>query len=101
MDYEDVERMTGQNQGELVELKAFVRQLQARVDRQALVIKTLQGILLAHAGVTEDQFLARLQQAIAAHAATNPNVCRKCGKAISPKHAKCMYCGEPRATDLV
>ena len=99
MDLDDIEKKASQSHSEVFELKAAVRQLQARVDRQALVIKTLQGILLAHAGMTEDQFLARLQQVVAEK--PNTNVCRKCGKPVGPKHAKCMYCGEARPPELV
>src|SRR5690348_5673846 len=99
MDYNEVEKKAVQSHSEVFELKATVRQLQSRVERQALVIKTLQDVLLAHAGLTEDQFLARLQQAAAEKA--NSNGCRKCGKPMSPKHAKCMYCGEVRPPELV
>lgn len=99
MSLSDLERKASQASSEVAELKAVVRQLQARVERQALVIGTLKDIVLADGPVTEDQFLARLQQAAARKA--DANTCGKCDKPMSPKHVRCIYCGEPRPTELI
>src|SRR5205807_10221384 len=66
---------------DLVELRAAVRQLQARVDRHALVIQVLKDMLLSQAGFSEDGFLERLGHAAAQKA--DDKTCRKCGKAMS------------------
>jgi hypothetical protein len=99
MDFDDVERKASQSSSELVELRAAVRQLQARVDRQALAIQVVKDMLLSQPGFSEDDFLARLQRAAAQKA--DDKVCRKCGKAMSAKHSRCMYCGEQRPPDLL
>ncbi|MCI0701075.1 MAG: hypothetical protein L0241_08325 [Planctomycetia bacterium] len=99
MDFDDVEKKVAQSGSELVELHATVRQLQARVDRHSLVIQVLKEWLLSQGGFSEEEFLERLQRAVAQKA--NDKNCRKCGKAMSAKHNRCMYCGEPRPPELL
>ena len=99
MNFSDVERKAAQNQSEVVELTAAVKQLQARVDRHALVIQVLKDMLLAGNPSAEDDFLNRLERAVAQK--TDAKVCRKCGKAMNPKHNRCMYCGEARPPELL
>ena len=99
MDSGDVEKKVAQSGSELVELRAAVRQLQARVDRHSLVIQVLKEMLLSQAGFSEDGFLERLERAVAQKA--DDRTCRKCGKAMSAKHTRCMYCGEPRPPELL
>ncbi len=99
MNQSEIERKASNAATEVAELKAVVRQLQARVERQALVIGTLKDIVLAEADLPDDEFLARLQAAAAKKA--DANLCGKCGKPMSAKHVKCIYCGEPRPTELI
>jgi predicted amidophosphoribosyltransferase len=99
MEYEEVERKVSQSGSELVELQAAVRQLQSRVDLHSLVIQALKEILLTRGGLREDEFLAQVQKA-AAQKAADKN-CRKCGKAMSAKHSRCMYCGEQRPAEFM
>ena len=99
MNPDDVERKVSQSGSELVELKAAVRQLQARVERHALVVQVLKDLLLAHGGFSEDEFLDRLKAAAAQK--VDDKTCRKCGKVMNAKHARCMYCGEQRPPELL
>jgi hypothetical protein len=99
MDYDEIERKVSQGGSELTELKAAVKQLSERVERHALVIQVLKDLLLAGAEVTEDQFLDRLRDAVTHKA--DSRACRKCGKAMSAKHKRCMYCGEERPPELL
>ena len=98
MNFDEVESKVLQGGSELVELKATVGQLQARVDRQALAIEALKDMLLA-GGYSEVDFLDRLERAATQKAAAKN--CRKCGKALNAKHHRCMYCGEPRPPELL
>jgi hypothetical protein len=97
MDFDDVEKKVSQSGSELVELKGAVRQLQARVDRQAVVLQAIKELLLQN-GISEERFLKEVEQAVAQKA--NDKNCRKCGKAMSAKHTRCIYCGEPRPIEL-
>jgi hypothetical protein len=99
MDLNEIEKKVSQGGDELTELKAAVRQLLARVDRHGLVIQVLKDMLLSRSEHSEDEFLERLEQAIAQKA--EGKNCRKCGKAMSAKHARCIYCGEPRPPELL
>lgn len=99
MDSDEVERRVSQSGSELVELRAALRQLQARVDRHSMVIQVLKELLLSQVGFSEDGFLERLERAAAQKA--DDKSCRKCGKAMSAKHNRCMYCGEQRPPELL
>jgi uncharacterized OB-fold protein len=82
-----------------MELKAAVRQLQTRLDRHALVIGVLKDMLLSRSEGSQDEFLQRLERAVAEK--DDGRTCRKCGKAMSAKHKRCMYCGEERPPELL
>jgi hypothetical protein len=99
MDFDEIESKVSQSGSELTELKAAVKQLLTRVDRHAVVIQVLQDMLLSRGEFTEEQFLERLQRAFAQKA--EGRTCRKCGKAMSAKHKRCMYCGEERPPELL
>jgi hypothetical protein len=99
MDDREIERAVSQTDSEVTELKAAVRQLLARVDRHALVIGVLKDALLSRGDLSEDEFLDRLEQAAAQKA--DGKTCRKCGKAMSPRHNRCIYCGEARPAELL
>jgi hypothetical protein len=103
MDSREIARKMSQNQSELAEMKTSLRQLVERVDRQVLVIQVLKDMLLGVSGCSEDQYLARLAHAAEKRATeeAGEKVCGKCGKPISPKHSRCMYCGEPRPSELL
>jgi hypothetical protein len=99
MDLSDIEKKVAQSGGELTELYATVKQLLARVDRHAMVIQVLKDMVLSRSDSSEDEFLERLERAIAQK--KEARTCRKCGKAMSAKLNRCMYCGEERPPELV
>jgi len=99
MDFEEIEKKASQSHGEIVELKALVRQMQARMERQVLVIQVLKDMLLAGDKAAEKDFLERLQAA--ATRKLDGNACHACGKAMSPKHNRCIYCGADRPPELL
>lgn len=99
MDFDEVEQKVTQSGSELVELHATVRQLQARVDRHSLVIQALKEMLLSQGGFSEDAFAKALERAVVQKA--GDKTCRKCGKALSAKLNRCMYCGEQRPPELL
>src|SRR5271154_5165027 len=97
MDPSEMAKRVAQTQTDLADIKATLRQLVTRLDRQALVIRTLKDMFLAGNAAAETDFLARLaQHTQAAVDSGDGRVCGKCGKAMSPKHNRCIYCGEAR-----
>jgi hypothetical protein len=99
MDLNEIEKRVSQSGGELTELTAAVKHLVARVDRHALVLQVLKDMLLSRIESSEDEFLDRLERAAAQKAESR--TCRKCGKVMSAKHKRCMYCGEERPPELL
>jgi hypothetical protein len=99
MDDRETERKLSQTDSEVTELKATVRQLLARVDRHAVVIQVLKDMLSSRGDLAEDEFLDRVEQVAAKRA--EAKACRKCGRAMSPKHSRCIYCGEARPAELL
>ena len=99
MDFDDIERKVSQGSSELTELTAAFKRLLARVDRHALVIQALKDMLVARGAFSEEEFLDRLSHAAAQKA--EGRTCRKCGKAMSAKHKRCLYCGEERPPELL
>jgi len=99
MNPDELARKVSQSGGELTELKAAVRQLQARAERAALVVGVLKDMLVARGALREDEFLERLHDAAAQKA--EDKACRKCGKPMSAKHKRCIYCGEERPPELL
>jgi hypothetical protein len=100
MDFDDLEMKASRNQSEVVELKAQVHNLQARVERHALVIQVLKEMLLSGGDGVEAEFLDRLHTATL-RKKNEGNTCQKCGKAMGALHTRCMYCGEPRPVELL
>jgi ribosomal protein L32 len=101
MDPEELEKRYSQSNAATLELKTLVKQLQSRLERQALILGVLKDMLLAGDKKLEQDFLERLSAAAANRVAEkDTNVCHACGKAMSPKHTKCMYCGEIRRGEL-
>jgi hypothetical protein len=101
MDPEELEKRYQQSSGAVLELKTLIKQMQARLERQALILGVLKDMLVAGDKKLEQDFLDRLNAAAANKVAEkDANTCQACGKPISPKHAKCMYCGEARRAEL-
>jgi hypothetical protein len=101
MDPEELEKRYEQSSSALLELKTLIKQLKARQERQALILGVLKDMLLAGDQKLEKDFLDRLSAATATKVAEKDiNSCHACGKPISPKHSKCMYCGEARRAEL-
>jgi ribosomal protein L32 len=99
MDFNEIQQKVSQSGSELTELQAAVKQLRARVDRHSMIIQVLKEMLLSRGAFSEDEFLERLEHAALQKA--EGKTCRKCGKAISAKHKRCMYCGEERPPELL
>ena len=101
MDPEELEKRYQQSSSAVLELKTLIKQMQARMERQALILGVLKDMLVAGDKKLEQDFLDRLSSAAANKVAEkDTNSCHACGKAMSPKHTKCMYCGEPRRSEL-
>jgi hypothetical protein len=75
----------------VAELQETVKQLERRLEKQALLLQVLQGLVLQTHEMTEVEFLVRqlqIERAIAP-----PKRCAHCGKVLSRKLNHCVFCG--------
>lgn len=92
---------------EALEAQDGVRHLQDRVDRLVLLNQALWAIVRDATGVSDEELARRVQEIDAADGTVDGRVtlhpsqaCGKCGRAISHKHQKCLFCGwEPEKKD--
>ena len=79
-----------------------VQQLSDRIDRLVLVNMALWSLVEEKLGLTEQDLMDRVQQIDLADgqedgkASKPPAKCPECGRIMSPRHKRCMYCGADR-----
>ncbi len=76
-----------------------VRELEHRVERLALACNAMWALLRNQAGITDRQLQEKIAQMDAADGVDgqgrNLVQCPSCGRNVSPRRGKCMYCGNP------
>jgi hypothetical protein len=85
-------RKLDEAQGEIRALREEVANLQRRADRQAVLVRALFALLSAKQGLTEAELLDRFRQVEAERASAPAKKCSQCGRAVSPKTHRCLYC---------
>ncbi len=79
-----------------------VQQIEQRLDCLVLANMALWSLLQEKTGLTEQDLLDRVQQIDLADgqadgkARTPPAKCPDCGRMMSPRHKRCLYCGAER-----
>lgn len=74
-----------------------------RLDRLVLVCMAMWSLLKEKTGMTEEDLLKRVQEIDLSDGQLDGKVrpphvtCQSCGRMMSPRHLKCIYCGVPRA----
>ncbi len=83
-----------------VDLADTVRDLEGRLDRQALVVRALFTLLVDKVGMTEQELLQRVREiapsggVFARPPVPAPRPCSKCGRTFGHKRNRCLFCGE-------
>jgi len=86
-----------------LDAKRGLRHLQDRVDRLTLVNMAMWSLLKDKMGVTEEDLISRMVEIDITDGRADGKVtvgvrkCGKCGRTLSRRHRKCLYCG---AADL-
>jgi ribosomal protein S27AE len=76
-----------------------VKDLEARIERLTLVNLAIWSLLREKLGLTEENLLDRVRQidlqdgVLDGKMARKTHTCSKCGRVISTRHNKCLYCG--------
>lgn len=79
-----------------------VSHLEDRLERLNLVCMAMWSLIQDKTNLTEEDLMQRVklldQVDGQADGKTTRSVqnCHKCGRAMSPRHQKCLYCGEPK-----
>jgi hypothetical protein len=77
-----------------------VAELEARLDRTLLACEAMWTILRDKLGVTDEQLIERINDVdlsdgqLDGKVRKTPGSCPSCGRTISRKFPKCMYCGQ-------
>jgi hypothetical protein len=81
-----------------------VHQLEDRIDRMLLTNMALWSLVRDTTGLTDHDLLSRVQQidledgvADGKVSRTAPTTCPKCHRTFSPRHRRCLYCGQETA----
>ena len=86
-----------------LDAKRSVRSLEDRLDRLTLVNMAMWSLLKDKLGLTEEDLISRMVEIDISDGRPDGKVtvgvrkCGKCGRVLSPRHRKCLYCG---AADL-
>ncbi len=79
--------------------ESVVRDLQETVDKLSLVCVAMWSLMQEKTGLTEEDLLQRVQQMDLADGVADGKVtnsarpCPQCGRTISARYRRCMYCG--------
>lgn len=82
-----------------------VAELRARCDKALLVCEALWTFLRDELNVTEEKLLERIREIDLEDGAADgkvrrpPEPCRQCGRTVSRRHPRCLYCGAPVRQD--
>ncbi len=79
--------------------RTAIEEISDRLDKLSLVCLSMWSLLLEHTDLREEDLMRRvreidLQDGVADGKVTKQiQKCGKCGRTMSPKHNKCLYCG--------
>jgi len=85
--------------GEASRAGVKVEQLEARLERTLLACEAMWSLLRERLGVTDDELAQRITDIDLSDGQLDgkvrrpPATCNACGRTVSPRFPKCMYCG--------
>src|SRR5690349_13725138 len=86
---------------DVARLRDTIAELRKRVDHQAVLLRTMFGLLQEKHGFTAADLLDRFRTDLAEHAKPSPKMCKNCGRAVNLKFHRCMYCETPQPVESV
>ena len=87
------------------EATRYVRHLEAKVDRLALICRAMWEVLRENDNLTEEDLLKKVEEVdlldgkLDGKVTIAPKKCSSCGRQMAPKHTRCLYCGEEKLLD--
>jgi hypothetical protein len=84
---------------------ASSQQLEARVDKLALVCRSMWELVRDNTSLTEDDLMNKVLELDLRDGVADGKMqqgvqkCAHCGRSMSPRHARCLYCGREDVTN--
>src|SRR5262245_27915809 len=88
-------------QVDVTALQMEIKTLQKRLDKQTVLLRALAVLLSKRAEVTEKELLECYRRCEQERADAGTRVCTACGRTISQRHNRCLYCEEPNVVRSV
>ena len=82
-----------------------VLELRARCDKALLLCEAIWSFLQDELGVTEEQLMERIREIDLQDGTEDgkvrrpPESCAQCGRPVTRRHPRCLYCGAPLTQD--
>ncbi|MFV1959319.1 MAG: hypothetical protein ACC662_07885 [Planctomycetota bacterium] len=92
-------RSAAQAEGQAQRATTSVTELEARLDRLALLTEALWTLLRERVGMTDEELLDRVREVDLSDGVLDGKVrhgsapCPQCGRMLSHRHLRCIYCG--------
>ena len=89
-------------EGKAREVVTVAHDLERRLDKLTLICMAMWSFLSEKTGVTEDQLMERVKTIDLMDGVADGKLrrqvakCAACGRVMSPRHTKCLYCGADR-----
>ena len=83
---------------------ASIQQLEARVDKLLLVCRSMWELVRDNTSLTEDDLMDKVLELDLRDGVADGKMqqgvqkCVHCGRTLSPRHARCLYCGREDVT---
>lgn len=97
------ERAAARSASSAREVKDDLRFMEERLDKLALVCMAMWSLLIEKNGMTEEQLMERVREIDLQDGDADGRVgkkvrkCLQCGRTMSPRHSRCLYCGAEEA----
>ena len=84
---------------------ASIQQLESRVDKLLLVCRSMWELVRDNTSLTEDDLMDKVLELDLRDGVADGKMqqgvqqCAHCGRAMSPRHARCLYCGREDVTN--
>jgi predicted Zn-ribbon and HTH transcriptional regulator len=83
----------------------YQKELSEKIDRLALICRAMWELLRERSNITEEALLEKVREVdlldgqLDGKATVPPKKCSQCGRTVSKRHMRCIYCGSEELFD--
>ncbi|MDY6836104.1 MAG: hypothetical protein SVY53_15030 [Chloroflexota bacterium] len=91
--------------GDARKAQTYVKELEGKVDSLTIICRAMWELLREKNGLSEEQLIEKVKEVDLLDGKLDGKVrlsakeCSSCGRLMSPRHSRCMYCGTDRLND--